>query len=114
LHHYLEHESASDPWVRYLIYEEEGLKRLWAFQIDGATPGSFVIYVNESGEWWLPQSWKFYDLAQRHPERAETVVYENVVIPTVSPVYYSNAATTRCYFGCFGCLGWLCHLLHCW
>jgi hypothetical protein len=106
LRHYLEQESATSPGIRFLMYEEEGLKRLWAFQIDGASPGNFVIYVNESGEWWLPQAWKFYDLAHKYPERAEVFVYESAVIPAASPVYYSNAVAAH------HCLGWFCHLWH--
>ena len=73
LHFYLDQESASSPGIRYLIYKEDGKTRLWAFQFNGARPGEYVIYLNESGEWWLPQTWKFYDLAtntrngRRHP-----------------------------------------------
>ena len=96
LRHYLERGSVSDPRIRYLIYEEEGRTRLWAFQFDGASPGNFVIYVNETGEWWLPDKWRFYDLSNKYAEWPEAPVYESVVISAASPIYYTQFELVQC------------------
>ncbi len=106
LRRYLEQPSSTSPWIRYLIYKDENHKtRLWSFQVDGASPGEFVIYVNESGEWWLPHRWAFYDLSHKYPEQPEVLVHENVVISTASPVYYSSAEPAHCCWGLF-CHHW--------
>jgi hypothetical protein len=108
LHFYLENESVSSPGIRYLIYKEGGKTRLWAFQFNEARPGEFVIYVNESGEWQIPEKWAFYDLSHKYQEWPEAPVYESMVISAASPVYYSNAVTTH------RCFGGLCHHWHHW
>jgi hypothetical protein len=108
LHLYLDdRSSASDPWVQYTIYQEHALTRLWSFQVNGARPGEFVIYINESGEWWLPEKWKFYDLSDKFPAWRETIAYESVIVPSASQVYVSRLELARC------CLARLfCHLCH--
>ena len=102
LHFYLEQESVTDPGIRFLIFREDGKTRLWSFQLNGASHGKSVIYINESGQWWLPNEWKFYDLSHIYPESPEAVTYERVVIPVASPVYYSRVEPARCCWWFFG------------
>ena len=103
LHFYLEQESASSPGIRYLIYKEGGKNRLWAFQFNEASPGEFVIYINETGEWWRPENWAFYDLSHKYQDSPELPVYESMLISTTSPVYLANAVAGH------HCLGRFCH-----
>lgn len=110
LHHYLNRESATSALVHYLIYEEEGLARLWAFQADWANSGDYVIYINESGKWWDTKEWKFYDLSNKYPEPAQAVLYERVAIAAPVAVSASIAVPVSCPVSCWhgwkGCCWW--------
>jgi hypothetical protein len=68
LHHYLDQPSSSDPRVCFTIYKEHDSQRLWAFQLNLASPGEYVIYTNPTGVWWKPEAWDFYDLAYKYPD----------------------------------------------
>jgi hypothetical protein len=110
LHLYLTRESESSPLVHYAIYEEEGLARLWAFQIDWASHGDNVIYVNESGKWWDTKEWKFYDLSYRYAEGAPAVVSETVAVSTPvtvsAPVTVPVARPVSYWHHGWGCCWW--------
>lgn len=110
LHHYLDRESNTDNSIWYAIYREDGQNRLWSFQTIGARPGEFVVYVNESGEWWMPDKWKFYDLCHKYPESPPVAVYEAAIVATAIPVYYSASVGTGCCWASGCCWGMGC----CW
>jgi hypothetical protein len=113
---YLDQASGTDSFVQFTIYKEADdpkEKRLWAFQTNAAKSGEFVIYTNETGVWWQPDKWAFFDLAYKTPEwSAPPAVYTEIASMVSSPVLYSPSYTGRCCWWGWGCCWWWPHWCH--
>jgi hypothetical protein len=107
---YLDQPSGTDAFVQFAIYKEADdpkEKRLWAFQTSAAKRGEYVIYTNETGVWWQPDKWAFYDLAHKTPEcSAPPAVYTEVASVVNSPVLYSPSYVRHCCWWGWGCCWW--------
>jgi hypothetical protein len=112
---YLDQPSGTDAFVQFAIYKEADdpkEKRLWAFQSSAAKPGEYVIYTNETGVWWQPDKWAFYDLAHKTPEcsapAAVSTYSAAATVVSSSPVLYSPAYVRNCCWLWPWCWWWPC------